>query len=158
MAKEIRDHDPKAMKTRPYLWLLLVNLRFSEKMGSNGTASLLKNLQFSPGITFFVDHFLLPMGIRCASENPGWPIQDAAAELKESIAMILTISGGLDDYITEGIALSEAIRLNSNPRDEFNQLCHLQKARQGNKRAHAFTLVSKYLVSETDESRKLSRN
>lgn len=154
LAQETAGRDPEGMRTRPYLRILLAKLRFAEQRGPDETASLLARLQDSPGLAYHADRRVLPVYVPHGSENPGWSVRDAASTLRESIEMIAKSARNLGDYTTEAMALLGATRLNSNPRDEFDRLCILQKLYQHDMRAYASTIASKYLVSDTEESRK----
>ncbi|KAI0002303.1 hypothetical protein F4779DRAFT_604030 [Xylariaceae sp. FL0662B] len=150
----IMEKDPANMKSRPYLRLLLAKSRFSETKSRHEIASLLSDLKSSPGITYHTDSRLLPIYIPAETENPGWKVQDSLAEFKDPARLILRNARDLGDYTTEMLTLQELIRLSINPVDEFERLCDLQKSSQGDSTGYAQSLASRYLVSNTDESRE----
>ncbi|KAI1075627.1 hypothetical protein F5B20DRAFT_374991 [Whalleya microplaca] len=150
----IMEKDPNNMKSRPYLRLLLAKSRFFELKSRHGIEALLSDLKGSPGVSYHIDSRFLPIYTPANMENPCWKIQDATDESKDPVKLVLRYAKNLGDFTTETLAFQELIRLSTNPVDEFERLCDLQKSAQGDSTGYAQSLASRYLVSNTEESRE----
>lgn len=76
---------------------------------------------------------------------------DAELRLEGPIRTALRVSRELGDYETEAMALKRLILLLENPAREFEELCNLQSVTQGDIIGYSKTLISKYLISNTDD-------
>ncbi|KAI0516977.1 hypothetical protein F5B22DRAFT_605733 [Xylaria bambusicola] len=154
LAISVAKNDPSGLKSRPYLRVLLAKSRFSETASRQAMDSLSAQLQSAQGVSYCPDVALLPIYVPFENETPQWAAMDQPRELKDPIRLVLRSVVELGDLQTEVIARRELIRLSKNPRDEFDLLCTLQLARQGDLSGYGLTLASKYLVSNTKEAKE----
>ncbi|KAI1258693.1 hypothetical protein F5Y18DRAFT_339021 [Xylariaceae sp. FL1019] len=154
LAKSIMENDPQNLKSRPFLRLLLSKSRFAETASRDAVASLENHLKSSQGVFYSYDIAALPIYIPVGSEVPDWVVEDQPPELRDAVKLVLRSAKDLGDLQTEVIALKESIRLSGNPKDEFRTLCEIQRSSQGDMKAYASSLASKYLVSNFPEERE----
>ncbi|KAI1386450.1 uncharacterized protein F4822DRAFT_410099 [Hypoxylon trugodes] len=152
-ALSIVQTDPACMESRPFARWMLAKAQFTNDIRSHGGPSRERPFRSSPGVVFTWTDSQLPQYIPSKGENPGWDLNNPISEFERSIKMALKISRSLNDYQTEAMALQKLIMLSANPKKEFEELCKLQKWTQEDTYGYADTLISKYLISGTDESK-----
>ncbi|KAI0160197.1 hypothetical protein GGR57DRAFT_410168 [Xylariaceae sp. FL1272] len=155
LATSIMENDPQNVKTRPFLRLLLSKSRFAETASRNAVESLENHLKSSQGVLYSYDIAALPVYIPAGSEVPEWNLKNQPSELRDAVKLVARSANDLGDLQTEVIALKELIRLSGSPKDEFRTLCEIQRSNQGDMKAYASSLASKYLVSNTPDEREI---
>ncbi|XXG98476.1 hypothetical protein Hte_004800 [Hypoxylon texense] len=149
----IIEKDPASMRSRPFMRWMLAKSRFTHTKGSGYVESQRQNLQSSEGITFYTKRTRLPQYIPLKAESPGWIPNQSPPDFEDSARIVAKTSKSLGDYQTESIALQELIKLSANPAKEFGELSNIQKLAQGDFYNYSKTLISKYLICDTDELR-----
>ncbi|KAI0127470.1 hypothetical protein BJ170DRAFT_373681 [Xylariales sp. AK1849] len=158
LAMWIMENDPSSMKSRPYLRWLLAKAQYTNENGPNEVDAFLKGLSESePGVVYHNNRRALPQYVPVKAENPGWKLKDAAVEFVNPVSLAVKISRDLGDFQTEALALQELIRLSANPQHVFDELCSLQKTVWDND-SYVDTLVSTYLLADTEDARKRLRD
>ncbi|KAI1488467.1 hypothetical protein F5X96DRAFT_645323 [Biscogniauxia mediterranea] len=153
LAFSLMENDPDSTRTRPFIRWMLAKARNATKKGPKYRMTQKEYLGSWPGVVWFAYSHLLPLYVPAKFENPGWGASNATAELKGPVQVVVKTSRLLGDYATEAEALQELIKLSTNPSNEFEDLCNLQKSIQGDDYRYSQTLVSKYLVANSDHAR-----
>ncbi|KAI1296973.1 hypothetical protein F5Y03DRAFT_410114 [Xylaria venustula] len=154
LAISITKNDPRSLKSRAYLRVLLAKSRFVETASRQAINTLATQLQNAQGVFYHSDIAILPIYVPSGSETPQWTVTDQHPELKDPVKLVLRSAIELDDLKTESLARQELIRLSNNPRDEFDMLCDLQLTRQRDLKGYGLSLASKYLVSSTKAAKE----
>ncbi|KAI1274896.1 hypothetical protein F5Y07DRAFT_192557 [Xylaria sp. FL0933] len=154
LALSVTKNDPSSLKSRSYLRVLLAKSRFAEAASRQAIDTLATQLQSAQGVFYQPDIASLPIYVPSGNETPRWTTTDQPAELKAPIGLVLRGAIEMGDLKTEVLARQELIRLSGDPREEFNKLCDLQLARQGNLNDYGLSLASKYLVSNTKAAKE----
>lgn len=149
----IIEKDPTSMRSRPFMRWMLAKSRFTHTKGSGYIESQRQNLRSSEGITFYTKRTRLPQYIPLKDETPGWIPNQPPPDYEDSAKIVAKTSKSLGDFQTESIALQELIKLSANPAKEFRELSNLQKLAQGDLYNYSKTLISKYLICNTDDLR-----
>ncbi|KAI1776928.1 hypothetical protein F4818DRAFT_363487 [Hypoxylon cercidicola] len=149
----IIEKYPNSMRSRPFMRWMLAKSRLAHIKSSNYTDSLLHTLQSSPGVTIHPKRTQLPRYIPLHAENPGWITDQSAPDINDTARIVVKTSRTLGDYQTECMALRELIHLSAHPAGAFEELGKLQNLTQGDVYNYSKTLVSKYLVCNTEEFR-----
>lgn len=152
LAQSILSHSPGAVRSRPYLDWILLKSYHSNRQGFESMQNFVGILKAIPGVSHQSNQLDLPQYIPRSDENPGWRIQHSKPEFQNAVRLVLRTARELGDYQTEIAALNDLIRLSSDPRTEFEDLCTLLKL-NGAGEEYARVLTSKYLVSTTTELR-----
>ncbi|KAK8043976.1 hypothetical protein PG993_004000 [Apiospora rasikravindrae] len=152
LALALVQNNQDFLKTRPYLRWVLATARHAHEKASSDVDSFVQYLKRQGGSTFYSDRRSLPQYIPVEQENPEWQLPDAAPQFKDPIRLVLRIARDLGDYITEVMALQQLILFSKTPAREFAELCELQRS-TGDLVGYVNTLLSRYLVSNTDEAR-----
>ncbi|KAI0853001.1 hypothetical protein F5Y00DRAFT_272547 [Daldinia vernicosa] len=150
LAISVMENDPDSMRSRPFVkWMLA-------KSYSKNTGQLhlqLGCLRSSPGTMFHGKGYVLPGYVPLKIENPGWKVDQAAPDIEASVKMAIKTSHILGDYQTEVTAHQLLIIFSANPAQQFEELGNIQKKTQGDILNYAKTLISKYLICDTEASR-----
>ncbi|KAI1103136.1 hypothetical protein F4804DRAFT_311149 [Jackrogersella minutella] len=154
LALSIIETDPDSMKSRSFIRWMLLRAQFADNKGPHYAYSYGAHFESWPGIVFRSKRLQLPQYIPLHVENPGWVLNGAAAKFERPVRMAKNISRELGDYQTEAMALQRLIVLSGKPDNEFEELCNLQKRSQGDICGYSKTLVSKYLISNTENLRQ----
>ncbi|KAI0594193.1 hypothetical protein F4775DRAFT_454653 [Biscogniauxia sp. FL1348] len=153
LAFSVMENDSESTKSRPFMRWMLAKARNASKKGPKYKMTQKEYLGSWPGVVWFAYSHLLPLYVPAKFENPGWGTSNGTAELKGPVQVVVRTSRLLGDYATEAEALQELIKLSTNPSNEFQDLCNLQKSIQGDDYRYSQTLVSKYLVANSDYAR-----
>ncbi|KAI1210948.1 uncharacterized protein F4807DRAFT_459176 [Annulohypoxylon truncatum] len=151
LALSIIENDPENMKSRSFMRWMLAKAQSIDVKGPHYARSYGEQLQSWPGLVFHSRRLQLPQYVPLQGENPGWKVNSAAPRFERPVRLARKISKELGDYQTEVIALQRLILLSANPDEEFEELCNLQSLTQGDVCGYSKTLVSKYLISNTDD-------
>jgi hypothetical protein len=155
----IKENDPQNVKSRPYIWWILVQKGLERKLAStahdissNRTAFNAQYLDSLPGLTLWTN--TLPIYVPIKSETPGWPVSEQPPKSDELLQHALKASQELGDYNTEVACLREMICRSPKPKQLFERLAHVQKSLQGDMVGYLETLLSKYFLATDEESRQ----
>ncbi|KAI1377711.1 hypothetical protein F4677DRAFT_415291 [Hypoxylon crocopeplum] len=154
LVSSIMDNDNDSVRSRPFTRWMIAKAHVSDKTGPNHVESQVRYLRSSPGVVFYLRDAQLPQYVPLKDENPGWNSEHAAPEFESPIRVAVKTSRALADYHTEAMALQQLIKLSANPVKEFEELGHLQKVIQGDVSNYSKTLVSKFLISDTEDLRR----
>ncbi|KAI0899780.1 hypothetical protein F4806DRAFT_453875 [Annulohypoxylon nitens] len=154
LAYSIIEHEPENMKSRPFIRWMLVKAHVVDVKGPHYARSYEKQLHSCSGLVFYSSKSQLPRYIPQRGENPGWKLDDAELVFERPVRVAVKTARELGDYQTEAIALQRLILLLANPAREFEELCHLQNLIQGDICGYSRTLASKYLISNTNDSKQ----
>ncbi|KAI0376268.1 hypothetical protein F5Y04DRAFT_292820 [Hypomontagnella monticulosa] len=150
LALSIIENDPRSMRSRSFIkWMLMKPFI----AGQDCVVSQIWSLRLSQGIALQSNHFQLPLYIPMMSENPGWDPVRVTPDHEGLVSMALNMSRCLADYQTEGMSLRELTKLSTNSIEVFEELGKLEKLTQGDIHYYSNTLISKYLVSDTEHRR-----
>ncbi|KAK7930966.1 hypothetical protein PG985_001678 [Apiospora marii] len=152
LAHALVQYDQGLLRTRPYLQWVLATARRAHEKASTDVESFVQYLERQGGDTSYTDRRSLPQYIPLDQENPGWQLPKAAPQFQDPVRLALKMARDLGDYKTEVIALQQLILLLENPTKEFAELCEVQRS-TGDLVGYVNTLISKYLVSDTEESK-----
>lgn len=154
LARSISQNYPDSMKSRPYTrWLLARSYSYGNEQDPQMSTSFKQHLIGSAGLFWKPPRRALPQYIPLKDENPGWKQPDATPEVLQGVKLVLNTSRELGDYKTEVLALKRLIQLSKSPVAHFEDLCEVQKLDQGDIDGYLDTLLSKYLVANSEESR-----
>ena len=145
--------DQSLLKTRPYLRWILATARHAHDKASRDVDTFVEYLKRQGGDVSYPSPFSLPQYIPNGQENPGWQLPDAGSEFTSPIKLVVRMARDLGDCKTEALSLQQLILYSRNPTNEFAELCQLQRS-TGNLAGYVNTLISRYLVSVTEESRR----
>lgn len=135
LAESVVRNDPYNTKSRPFTKWILAKTVLAEAKNANVFQSVRETLSSSKGITIFdppPPTKALPKYVPVYGENPCWKMKDAQNQFRDIVKLVVNTSRDTHDYKMETCALEQLIRLSSNPEEEFNNLCHLQKNVAGN--------------------------
>ncbi|KAI7777907.1 hypothetical protein LA080_002959 [Diaporthe eres] len=150
-AEAIIAHSPRVMKSRSFIRWILANAAdalSAEKRGDNDLWLALKtHLQGFPGMVWNTGGCFLPgVYVPRNSENPGWVASELPLSLNEPLQLALNLAKELKDYNAQVACYKLLIFQSQDPTELFQELTHLQKSIQGDKKGHLDTLLSSYLV------------
>ncbi|KAI0111353.1 hypothetical protein F4814DRAFT_460639 [Daldinia grandis] len=150
LAVSIMENDPNSMKSRPFMrWMLVKSystLPDQPQIQQGHFDSL-------PGMTFHASYYPLPEYVPAKAENPGWNVNQVAPNLIAPVETVVKTSRILGDHRTEAMALQWLILLSAKPTQEYKELSSLQHETQGDVLDYTKTLVSRYLICDTETSR-----
>ncbi|KAI1806232.1 hypothetical protein F4811DRAFT_569355 [Daldinia bambusicola] len=150
LAISVMENDPKSMRSRSFMMWILAK---SHNAFPNQLQLRLKHLESSPGVTTVRYSHPLPSYIPAEAENPGWGVDKEIPELEAPVRMVVKSSRALGDYRTEAMSLQWLIQSSAKPAQELEELGSLQKEIQGDIFSYANTLLTRYLVCETEASK-----
>lgn len=145
--------SPTAMKSRPFIrWIMwdasdaLVST-CKEQGRDPPLVAEMSRLGDFPGMVWTSQNFnsnsaYIPQN----SENPGWVAPVICPEVEERFQLALNLAKELKDYKTQADCYKRLIRQSEDPTKLYQELAHLQKEIQGDKRGHLETLLPRYLV------------
>lgn len=150
-AEAIIAHSPAVMKSRSFIrWILAstADALSGEKKGDDDLWLAFKtHLQGFPGMVWnTADCFLPGIYVPRNTENPGWIASELPLALNEPLQLALNLAKELKDYNAQVACYKLLIFQSQDPTELFQQLAHLQKSIQGDKKGHLETLLSSYLV------------
>ncbi len=146
LAQSFMRNDPSNMKSRPFTRWILIKATLEEAKSANVFKSVWENLLSSKGIGINHPANPFPQYVPVYGENPRWKMEDAQAQYRDAVKLVVNTSRDACDYRTEIWALIQLVRLSSNPEEEFDRLCHLQKNVAGDLLAYEDTLATSYLI------------
>lgn len=152
LAETISQKHPEYMKSRPYLRWILARVACGARFSEGPPPSLHGHTRPFDGLSYDWDTDM-PIYIPAGNENPGWKQTSATPDMLEMARLALNSAIETEDFKTEAIALQTLINLSRSPYEEFEELCYLQKVVQGDIEGYMETLISKYLISRTDQAR-----
>ncbi|KAI1868314.1 hypothetical protein JX265_007137 [Neoarthrinium moseri] len=149
IATSIAQKHKEKTKSRPYMRWVLAKA-YGLTPGISG--SLLDHLHESGGMLWQPAGYSLPQYIPASANNPGWKQPEAPTYLLEPVKLVVNTSRSMGDFKTEVLALKCLIQLSKDPVVPFRELVELQKLDQGDIDGCLETLISSYLVCDTQES------
>ncbi|KAI0186870.1 hypothetical protein EV127DRAFT_164858 [Xylaria flabelliformis] len=158
LATSLMENDPKSMKSRPLVRWILEKARTDEERFIE-TQVYFRRLQSSIGVAYNPIRTILPQYAPLKQENPGWNVAEASPELRGPVRLGFRTAQEMGDYELMILSLQLIIRFSTDPRKEFEELCYLQRSVCEDYQGYVDTLVSSYLVSDTEEAKaKLFQN
>lgn len=153
LVQQIVTVNSNLMRSRPYASWLLAKAYVAICKAIGSFSQLTVGQGHLPGTYFQSRAALLPLYIPWDDENPGWKqcVVDPAVE--KTLEKAIALSQQLCDYASEITARQLKILISTNPAQEMNILSQLQFRAQGDIFGAVATLLSKYLVCLTDETR-----
>lgn len=150
-AQAIISHSPKAMRSRAFIRWILANTADAFSGEKKGDADLwLASKTHLRGFSGMVwdtgDVFLPGIYVPRSTENPGWVAPDLLLGLNGPLQLALNLAKELKDYNAQVACYKMLIFQSQEPTQLFQELAHLQKSVQGDKKGHLETLLSSYLV------------
>ncbi|KAI0098796.1 hypothetical protein GGR51DRAFT_537471 [Nemania sp. FL0031] len=160
LATSILETDPKSAKSRPFLRWILEKARLDEAKSTHGvTAHYFRRIRSYMGLGYYPIGSRLPQYAPLEQENPGWNVSEASLSLKEPAQVGLRTAQEMGDYKMQALFLQLLIRVSADPREDFKNLCYLQRVECEDYQGYVDTLVSSYLVTDTGEAvAELSEN
>ncbi|CAJ2506024.1 Uu.00g001540.m01.CDS01 [Anthostomella pinea] len=158
LARSINQHDLENLRSRQYvkfIFLKAARTAAQHEHVLNPSVYLFSANGFR--LPAFKHSTFLPVYIPIATENPGWRKTASSTVLTNPIKLALRSSTELRDYKMAALCWQQLINLSSDPKSEFEALCHLKKSVQADMAGYLEVLLSSYLVSDTDEARRKLR-
>lgn len=150
LVQSIAQGHSKSLQLRPYVRWILAKTRYGPL--EQHSRSVRAHLEDCHGLTWYFARGL-PQYVPNGTENPGWGQPDADATALQLANLALNTAKEMEDYETEALALKIGISLSPNPVQKFDELCYLQKVLQGDIEGYMDTLVSKFLVCLSEDSK-----
>lgn len=150
-AEAIVAHSRTVMKSRSFIrWILrkAADAFSGHERGDDDLWLAYKtHLQGFPGMVWNTGGCFLPgVYVPRNSENPGWVASGLPPSLNEPLQLALNLAKELKDYNAQVACYKLLIFQSQDPTELFQELAHLQKSIQGDKKGHLDTLLSSYLV------------
>ncbi|KAK6957709.1 hypothetical protein Daesc_000497 [Daldinia eschscholtzii] len=150
LAASVMENDPNSMRSRPFVRWMLAK---SHTKCPGQLDHQLEYIDSYPGMVFHNKDYTLPGYVPLKIENPGWKVHQVASDIEEPVRTAVKASQLLGDYRTEANALQLLITFSAKPTQEFEALGNLQNKTQGDILNYTTTLISKYLICDTEASR-----
>ncbi|KAI1326284.1 hypothetical protein F5Y16DRAFT_375271 [Xylariaceae sp. FL0255] len=152
IVRSLIEHSPEALRSKAFTKWMLAQAKIAPGGSDDQIDRQIHHLEafrggfHGAGFDLYYD----PVKIEC----PGWVCEDARPEIRESMTKALETARSLEDYHTITEALSQLVFLSSDPAQWFDELEVLQRNSQGDNLRIASTLMKRYMISATEESRQ----
>jgi len=154
LAKSLIDNSPESLRSRSFCrWLVGKSLvtGLQDHINPSFPAVFLGKC---PGIQIEQgEGSHIPIYIPLGGEQPAWDVPEATPQQNEAIELALRTANHLQDYDTQALCLKHLILQTRDPRQLFQELCHLQSTAQEDWDGFLRTCLSRFTVCSDPESR-----
>lgn len=154
LAKSLIENSPESLRSRSFCrWLvgksLVTGLQDQVRPYLHAVfLSKCPGIQIQQG-----EGTHIPIYIPLGGEQPAWDVPEGSPQQNEVIELALRTANHLQDYDTQALCLKHLILQTRDPRQLFQELCHLQSSVQEDWDGYLRTCLSRFMVCSDPESR-----